>query len=158
VEDQRLLAATVFPNRRASLFESAVSSATSSLRSSLTREEAFFGSDRGDPARSLRKETEGGKNLPPCVLAGTATSVRAAAGATAGGMDGNVPVRLPGREGDGSRQVHHAEGRRGRRRGQAGSFGAAAKLAATTDSPGEVRGRPGQAGDRGSDRAAYTGP
>jgi len=111
-----------------------------------------------DSRTSFGKETEGGKNLPPCVLAGTAASVRAAAGATAGGMDGNVPLRLPGREGDGPRQVHHAEGRRGRRRGQAGSFGAAAKLAATTDGSGEVRGGPGQAGDRGSDRAAYTGP
>lgn len=72
-------------------------------------------------------------------------------------MDGNVPVRLPGREGDGSRQVHHAESRRGRRHGQAGSFGVAAKLAATTDGPGKVRGGPGQTGDRGSDGTAYTG-
>jgi len=101
---------------------------------------------------------DGKREKPASVLTGTAAPVRAAAGATAGGMDGNVPVRLPGREGDGPRQVHHAEGRRGRRRGQAGSFGAAAKLAATTDGFGEVRGGSGQARDRGSDRAAYTGP
>lgn len=74
---------------------------------------------------------------------GTSATLRAATGAAASRMDGNIPVRLPGREGDGPRQVHHAEGRCGRRCGQAGSFGIAAKLAAQTDGPGEVRGGSG---------------
>lgn len=90
-------------------------------------------------------------------ISGTTASLRAATSAAAGGMDGNIPVRLPRREGDGSRQIHHAKSRCGRRRGQAGSFGIAAKLAVTTDGLGKVRGRPGQTGDRGSDGAAYTG-
>lgn len=91
------------------------------------------------------------------VFPGTSATFRAATGATARRMDGNIPVRLPGREGDEPRQVHHAEGRCGRRCGQAGSFGIAAKLAPQTDGPREVRGGSGQAGNRGNDGATRPG-
>ena len=67
--------------------------------------------------------------------AGTAAPLRAAARAAAGRVDGDLPLRLSGRAGDGPRQVHNAEGCQRRRGRETGGLGAAAKLAAQAHRP-----------------------